>query len=166
MRLDIDEVKITVVDGDDLSELKYLELDLVKEQGNLFKSIAMAETQTEKIDHKSRLSEIVSLIDLCKERQRELKDKDGHLNHNFRTVSRKVVGDKIYNRLLTLARMPLRDAKAILSDNPIDTPLEVLKSLCEAMDYEDNPPLRLLNSGRIKEGREAAVNLIDEYYGN
>jgi len=112
--LNLDEANIIVIDGDDLNELKQLEFDLLSEQGDLFKSISLAETQMEKIELKSRLTQIVSLASLCKDRQRELKDTNGRVNHNFKVIARKKLEKPTFKEIEKLARMKLSDAKELL----------------------------------------------------
>lgn len=110
----IESLQDDVLDSYDVAELRECEMELQDMAGNLYKAIELAETQLDAIEYKSQLSKVNSLINICKDRQKEVNNENNRVNYNFRVASKKMLTKSTYEEIYAKAKMSRRDFKEIV----------------------------------------------------
>ena len=111
--MELHEIEEIVLESEDVNELRFYQIKLVKMSGNMYKSINYAETINEQSELKSRLSLINSLKDICVERIKEVQKTQERFNHNFRMAAMTVLKKETYQKIKEFANMKRIDFKQL-----------------------------------------------------
>ena len=109
--MDLKQIRQDVMTSENINQLYEIELDLVEHIGTLHKGIMLADTTMEQSEVKSNLSMANALLEICKDRQSEVKDIGGRLNYNFRMAARAMLSRETYNLIMDKAHLPRKKVK-------------------------------------------------------
>jgi len=107
----LSNIKNIVLNSQDKNELYAAEIDLAEIVSDLYKKIAACYNYKAKVDIKGELSIANTLLDVCRERQKEIKDLSGRLNYNFRMAAKVMLCNDTYERILQQAAFPRPETK-------------------------------------------------------
>lgn len=109
--MDLKQIRQDVMTSENINQLYEIELDLVEHIGALHKGIMLADTTIEQSEVKSNLSMANALLEICRDRQSEVKDTGGRLNYNFRMAARAMLSRETYNSIMDKAHLPRKKVK-------------------------------------------------------
>lgn len=111
----LQEIRQEMMASENIIELYNIELDLVERIGILHKEVIMADSPMSQSEIKANLSMANALLNICKERQAEMKDLGGRLNYNFRMAAKAILTKENYKNVMDFAVQPRHEVKSELS---------------------------------------------------
>lgn len=114
----ITDLKKIVLESQDKNELYSAEIELTEMISNLYAKVENARNSAYKVQYKGELSVAISIKDVCRDRQSELreqasKDADAHnrMNYNFRMAAKAMLTKETYENILVRAALPRKEVK-------------------------------------------------------
>lgn len=110
--IDLKSLREKVMSAEELHELFNLELDLTEYKTKQHTSFHQSQTQHEQTEIKGNLSMLTTLLEICRERQSEIKDVNAKLNYHFRMAAKTMLEKQTYDSIMLKAQLPRKEFKA------------------------------------------------------
>lgn len=108
---DLKRIEAIVMEGDDLTEMHHVRLELDDIVHELYIKIDNEYSKHDKIELKAKLTKANSLKEILRDRVRMQATKEAKKNYNFRLAARDMLQKKTYEAILKMARLPRKDVK-------------------------------------------------------
>lgn len=109
--MDLKQTRQSIMAAETVEPLYEIELDLVELIGTLHKGIMMADSNFEQSEVKSNLSMANALLNICKDRQADVRDTGNRLNYNFRMAAKTMLSKETYQSIMDKSFLPRKEVK-------------------------------------------------------
>ena len=114
------DLKKIVLESEDKNELYSAEIELTEIISDLYAKVANAYNAGQKIKYKGELSVAITIRDVCKDQQAELRrklsqeaDAANRQNYNFRMAAKSILTKETYEKIWAMSTIPRKEVKEL-----------------------------------------------------
>ena len=112
-----------ILKSDDLSALYLENVNLETEIGSLYRSISVADQNSDKADYKARLGTCNAVkkaldhqIEELEDKAKHTRDEEGRIRYNFMKLAKQVLTKETYDKIRNMSDNSLRDMKPMFKE--------------------------------------------------